>query len=121
MKSLLTVLVLLLPFQVHAIEPVRIEFGQSYNGYTNEELRRRVWTLERAVAQLQSQVFQLAMNNVGAPPSAAMWTCEMQSFGKTHTATEPTRMSAMSKVLKKCSDATNAIHCHESDVTCDNK
>jgi hypothetical protein len=121
MKAFLTIMVLLLPFQVHAVEPIRIEFGQNYDGYTNDELRRRVWTLERAVAQLQAQVFQLAMNNSGPSPVNGLWTCEMQSFGKTHTATAPTRISALSKVLKKCSEATNAVHCHESDVTCDNK
>lgn len=121
MKALLTVAVLLLPFQLHALEPIRVEFGQSYDGYTNEELRRRVWTLERAVAQLQQQVFQLAINSATAAPAQAMWTCEMQSFGKTHTATAPTRMSALSKVLKKCGDATNPIHCNESDVKCGNQ
>jgi hypothetical protein len=107
----------------------RIEVGKNYSSYSNEELRRRVWQLERAVSQLQDQVFQLALHNgsnnsgsgsisVSVPSNAAMWTCQIQSFGKTHISSGRTRSSALAQVLKKCSDATNAIHCSESEVKC---
>lgn len=107
-----------------AITPIRIEVGKDYEGYSNEELRRRVWQLERAVSQLQDQVFELAIRDNGTRisiPTTAMWTCTIQSFGKTHVSTGMTKAAAQADALKKCSDATNAVHCHDSDVKCGNE
>lgn len=127
-KSLILAAALALSTSAFAEEPIRIEVGRSYEKYSNEELRRRVWQLERAVEQLQRQVFELAVrpgsppsNTVMPPVTGAMWTCQMQSFGKTHVSSGVTKASALAQVLKKCSDATNAIHCKESDVKCDNE
>jgi hypothetical protein len=104
-----------------AIEPIRIEIGKSYQGYSNEELRRRVWQLERAVSQLQDQVFQIALRNGSGSGGGGPWTCQIQSFGKTHVSSGSTRAAALAQVLKKCSDATNAVHCSESNANCDNE
>ena len=108
--------------RAQAVVPIRIEVGKDYDGYSNEELRRRVWQLERAVSQLQDQVFQLAVRNGDSRASApaAQWTCTIQSFGKTLVATANTKSAALADALKRCSDATNAIHCRESDVKCGN-
>lgn len=112
------------------IEPIHIEIGKSYDGYSEEELRRRVWQLERAVAQLQDQVFQLAVrdsysNNNGSQfaekTAKNEWTCTIQAFGKTHIGNASTRASALAKVQKKCSEASNAIHCSESEAKCSNE
>ena len=122
-----TAIILLNPFSISsakAITPIRIEVGKDYEGYSNEELRRRVWQLERAVSQLQDQVFELAIRDGGTRiniPSTAMWTCSIQSFGKTHVSTGMTKASAQADALRKCSDATNAIHCHDTDVKCGNE
>src|SRR5437899_1879852 len=118
MKNIFLSLAVLFSVSGWAIDPIKIEIGKSYQGYSNEELRRRVWDLERAVAQLQSQVFQLAYRDgsgtIGsAPPMGGNWSCHMESFGKTHVAAGNTKASALAQVLKKCSDATNAVHCHE--------
>lgn len=104
-----------------ASEPIRIEIGKNYEGYSNAELRRRVWTLERAVSQLQDQIFQLAIRDGSSGRERADWTCQMASFGKTLVASGGTRASALAQVLKKCSDASNAVHCKEADVTCGNE
>jgi hypothetical protein len=110
---------------VSAAEPIRIEIGRNYERYSNDELRRRVYDLERAVAQLQDQVFHLSIRERGNPTAPARpapeWTCSIQSFGKTHVATGNTRASAIAQVLKKCSDASSAIHCQDSDAKCDDK
>lgn len=108
---------LLFPLSSFAIDPVKIEIGKSYEGYSNDELRRRVWQLEKAVMQLQNQVFQLSMNQGGG----GMWTCQMQSFAKTHVASGNTKAAALAQVLKKCGDATNPVHCKEADVKCENE
>lgn len=111
----------------------KVEPGSNYSRYSNSDLRRRVWELERAVAQLQAQVFQLAMQNqagsqynghpnggVQIAPSKP-WTCQIQSLGKTHFVTAETKSSALAQVLKVCSDASNAVHCSERDVKCGNE
>jgi hypothetical protein len=110
-------------------ETIKIQAGHDYHGYSNEELRKRVWNLEQAVAKLQDQVFQLAMNNSnnagsnfnGNQPQNNAWTCHMESFGKTFVSSGNTKASALAQVLKKCADATNAIHCSEEDAKCDNE
>lgn len=96
----------------------RIEVGRDYSKYSKQELRRRVWQLERAVSQLQDQVFQIALAK-NQPVAAALtpWTCHIQSFG-TFTATELTKTAAKAKVLKACGDNSNPVHCSEKDVKC---
>ncbi len=102
-------------------EIFKIEIGSGYEGYSNQELRRRVWELERAVAQLQDQVFHLSVNQGRPGYGGNSWTCHIQSFGKTFTATKSTRGAAQAKILKDCSNATNAMHCKTEDVSCDNQ
>src|SRR5687767_2636984 len=94
-----------------ADDVIRIEVGRDYKGYSNSELRRRMWDLERAVMQLQTRVFQLEVKPVNVVAPIRPWTCTLQSFGTTHVASESSRMAALAMVLKKCSDATNAVHC----------
>ncbi|MGE4233034.1 MAG: hypothetical protein AB7F43_06870 [Bacteriovoracia bacterium] len=119
MRLVIALFVLVPSIQALAIEPIRIQVGKDHKTYSNEDLRQRVWQLERAVAQLQEQVFQLAISN--SAPRPRSWTCQMSSFGRTHVASGDTKASALAQVLKKCSDATNAVHCRESDVKCDNE
>jgi hypothetical protein len=109
---------LLFAARLSAEVPITIEIGKNYERYTEKELKERVWNLERAVAQLQNQVFQLAINKGGSATEVATWTCQMQSFATTHIASASTKSSAMAQVLKKCSEASNAIHCRDSDVKC---
>ncbi len=85
---------------------------------STQELRRRVWQLERTVLDLQDQVDRLTERG---RPLPASWTCHMQSFGKTFVSDGPTRASAMAEILKKCSDDVSATHCQERDVKCDDK
>lgn len=123
MKVILTVFIALLSFSPSfaAEDIIRIQVGTDYKRYSNEDLRRRVWQLEMAVAQLQEQVFQLAMKNNDTRPTSKYWTCHIQSFGKTHMASGDTKASALAQTLKKCGDATNPVHCSEADVKCDNE
>ena len=65
MRKMYAVILILASCKAWAIDPIRIEIGTDYKKYSNDELRRRVYDLERAVGQLQDQVFQLAMRNGG--------------------------------------------------------
>ena len=115
-KELLLAGTVLTSTQAKAETPIKIEIGKTYDGYSNEDLKRRVWQLERAVTQLQEQVFKLAMRGDGRIPT---WTCYVQSFSKTFTASSATKAESLAQVLKQCGDASNAIHCRESEVKCD--
>lgn len=136
MKTLTTLLIalslvsgtILSASQAKAAEPIRIEIGKNYDRYSNEELRRRVYDLERAVAQLQAEVFHLSVRdrlNPTYPAPAATpakeWTCTLQAFATTYVGEGSTRAKALASVIKQCSDATNAIHCKDSDAKCDDK
>ncbi len=117
-KMILLALIFILPSVGMSREVFKIEIGSNYERYSKKELRRRVWELERAVAQLQDQVFHLSMSQNQYQPEE--WTCHMQSFGKTHMASARTRGKALALVMSKCSSASNAIHCDSGDVSCDN-
>lgn len=136
MKSLslfFSFLVLSVSAAAQTVNVYKVEPGTNYSRYSNSDLRRRVWELERAVAQLQAQVFQLAMQNQagshynGQPVAAPQimpskpWTCQIQAFGKTHVSTGETKAGALAQVLKICSDASHSVHCRESDVKCGNE
>lgn len=125
MKHFLMIAALFLCFpKAHAAGPdvIKIEVGSghSYESYSNDELRRRVFQLERAVQQLQMRVFDLEYAKPSQPETND-WTCRMSSFGKTFVSTAKTKAKAMANVIEKCSSATNAVHCSESDVSCGNE
>ncbi len=101
----------------------RIDPSGDYRHYSNDDLRRRVWELERAVMQLQAEVFKLSVQNQsgGFRPGGLLWTCQIQTFGKTYFATSNSRNSAVAQTLQKCGDASNPVHCRETSVKCDSE
>ena len=130
MKSLLLVIALILffpaaqaqrPSDVIRIEIPRNERG--YEDYSNRELRRRVYQLERAVRQLQERVFELEYNKPGASPTPEQseWTCRIDSMGKIFVSSAKTKSKAMAEVISKCSAATSSVHCPELNAKCGNE
>ncbi len=95
--------------------PYRIYAGADYRAYSNAELQRRVFELERAVMQLQQRVYSLEAappTTIIAPPPVMPWTCTMvNAFGKSFTQTAPSRGEASSAVTQRCAEDTNAMHC----------
>ncbi len=91
--------------------------GKDYGKYSNDELRMRIWNLEKAVMQLQQKVFaiELSQSNTSA---GGHWTCMIKSFGKSFSSTAPTKTKALADVIADCSKATNAVHCDEDEVKC---
>ena len=80
--------------------------------------------LRRVRLQISLQKFQLLWRKLVGPTvveNRRNWTCQIQSFGKTHVASGSTKAEALAKVIKACSDATNAIHCSDSDAKCGNE
>ncbi len=119
MKSAFLVLIFSIAFtsSFANAQVIRIEVGDK-TGSSKDELERRVWDLERAVRQLQNRIYDLEAEK--SRPTGKRTTCSLESFGKVFNATEDTEMLAKSIVMKKCADATNAMHCDKSKVECGN-
>jgi hypothetical protein len=119
LKIFLSLLTILSVFSIASAEVIRIDIGKD-KGSSQIELERRVWSLERAVRQLQDRIYDLESDKAKPVAAVTMFTCQIESFGKMFSATEPTKMAAKAKVLKECADATNAIHCEKDKVECGN-
>lgn len=105
---------------------VRIEVGRNDGNVSNDELRRRVWELERAVQQLQMRVFSLEVTgaqrpaSVPAEPAQPKVTCFIKTpFDGTFSATESTETAAKAAAMEKCSTKVKVgFHCEEDRVKC---
>ena len=105
--------------QVSAEEVFRIEVGRDYNSYSQRDLQRRVWELERAVAQLQSRVFELELSRVKPVPTATpatvdTWICKVTAMGVTYTGTGGSKAVAEHKAIESCKEKTDDFFCKEA-------
>lgn len=99
------------PEDILTIEPIR------RRSTTIQELKDRIWMLERAVAQLQNKVFALSKKQA---PKTKPYTCYIKVFSKTFSATHASKMKAKVDVIKECTTKNSSIHCDEDEVKCSN-
>jgi hypothetical protein len=102
MKNLFIVFIFagLFSFLASADENVfKIEIGKDFKSYTSSDLQRRVWELERAVAQLQAKVFQLEAAKPEAPKT---WVCTVSAMGEEFTGAGDTKATATNAVMENC-------------------
>ena len=122
MKSLLLVLSLglVVSLGAHAEDIFRIEIGRDYKNYTDSDLRRRVWELERAIGQLQTRVFQLELGGkLAAAPPSDTWVCTIKAMGEPYVGTGGSRPVATAKAIEVCKDARgDGFFC--KDPKCEN-
>ena len=85
-----------------AEEVIRIEVGKNYEKYSDSDLRRRVWELERAVYQLQTRIFELESpkNRQGNDS----WVCTISAMGNKFVGTGATKAVAIAKATESCKD-----------------
>lgn len=114
-SKLFLVVGLTLSASANAEEIFRIEVGRDYNRYSQRDLQRRVWELERAVSQLQARVFELELSRLKAPsPTPApleTWLCKISAMGVTYTGTGATRAIAEHKVMETCKEKADDFFC----------
>ena len=91
----------------------RIEVDTSYDNFSKRDLKKRVWHLERAVAQLQEKVFKLSMERRARPAKRSKYTCYVSAFGKTYTATKSSETAAKAAVMQKCNKDQSDMFCKE--------
>ncbi len=117
MKLFAAILFLGLSVNASASDNVfRIEIGKDFKSYTNQDLQRRVWELERAVNQLQIRVFQLEAKPIDAPQT---WSCTISAMGVPFVGTGSTKAVANSAVLDKCkAEAKDTFFC--TNPKCEN-
>lgn len=89
----------LLSTSVKAEEVFRIEIGKDYHRYSQSDLQRRVWELEKAVSQLQARVFQMEAK---PQPTNDSWVCTIKAMSDSYMGTGPTKAMATSKAMEKC-------------------
>jgi hypothetical protein len=125
MKKIFGILVSTTLFSASSFsEPVfRIQVGNDYKRYDDEDLKRRVWELERAVSQLQQKVFQLENRPVEKPviaaPAPTPWVCTVVGFGKQkYSGSDASKAIAKQKAETECQTKEgSAFHCKEA--TCE--
>lgn len=95
----------------------RIEAGKDFKEYSNADLQKRVWDLEKAVEQLQEKVFELE-----AKPSKVVegkkWFCKSRVMGFSYTASGNTRDEAAKATLEVCQKARRGDGLICSDPQC---
>lgn len=98
---------------------LRISAGPQYSDKaTIRDLEERIYRLERAVAQMQNEVFRLS----DMPRAqASKVSCYLETtFDGTITGSGSTKTEAKGKILKECHDkGTNSIFCKDRDIKCD--
>lgn len=100
MKALLVLISLVVVGPAFADDVFRIEVGKDYRGYSDSDLRRRVWELERAVGQLQARIYHLEAAPVKTVPDE--WVCSIKAMGNNYTGTGPSKALATNKVMEEC-------------------
>lgn len=97
-------------------EVFRIEVGRDYNHYTQRDLQRRVWELERAVQQLQVRVFQLEYSRVAAPAPKPVdtWICKVTAMGVTYSGTGATKAVAEQAAIEDCKAKAEDFFCKDA-------
>ncbi|MGE0631914.1 MAG: hypothetical protein AB7O96_05875 [Pseudobdellovibrionaceae bacterium] len=118
MKTLL--LVLFFSVSTQAADPIKIEPGADPEKYTVEELKKRVWQLEQAVQQMQSQNAAI-IAAAPKPEDPTKWKCTLKVSGHSLDGAGPTRYGAVKDVLRKCREVTKPILCRDVAAVCDDK
>lgn len=91
---------------------IKIEIGQDYKNYSNKELRRRLWNLERAVWQLQQRVFHLEASD-STPAKEESWICKVSAMGENFSELGTNKSIATHKVLEKCKGKIDSFFCKD--------
>ncbi|MBL7689448.1 MAG: hypothetical protein JNJ49_15535 [Bdellovibrionaceae bacterium] len=116
--SLAAIVVTVLTFgsMAKAEEVFRIEVGRDYNNYSQRDLQRRVWELERAVQQLQARVFQLEYSRVAAPAPKPVdtWICKVNAMGVTYSGTGATKAVAEQAAIEDCKAKAEDFFCKDA-------
>ena len=106
-------------------EVIRIEIGSevesSRSKYSQKDLYKRLYRLERAVRQLQDRVFDLETENSQlVDEGKKTFTCFIKTnFDGTFTSTKKSLMEAKADAIQKCSDKIKSgFSCDEDKVKC---
>ena len=100
MKFLLIALLGLTQIPAQADDVFRIQVDRSYRRHKNQDLERRIWELERAVAQLQDKVFHLQSGN----SKNKMWVCTITAVGENYKGVGQSKAQAEMRAFKDCKD-----------------
>jgi len=105
-KIILAIAVVLLSQSSIPGDIFKIEVKKDFNNYSDADLKKRVWELERAVLQLQQKVFEMEMGHTES--TAATWICKTNAMGESFSAYGGPRAVAENLVMEKCKAASSS-------------
>lgn len=117
--SILSGLVLMASMPVNAQE-VRLQNGRStilidVGGGNSRDQEMRIRRLERAVRDLQDQVWQLSVQ----PIKQDIWVCEATPFMDRYTSGKHAlEYDAREDVRRQCEAHRHRMHCSDDEITC---
>jgi hypothetical protein len=93
-------------------DEIKIKPAADYQGYSHQELQKRVWELEKAVEVLQQQMNStkgapVAMDAPKPVVEGAKWFCKIFSRAEVHAGVAFDKGSASKLALDKCKAANN--------------
>lgn len=107
-----------------------IKPGKDYESYSNKELRKRVWKLEKVVAKMQRKLERLEddiedvedeqRRSTRRKPKKplATWICKLSAHGENFSATGASKAVAESNVIEKCSkEQGDSFFCKNATCT----
>lgn len=103
--------------KINSDDVLKIQTGPQHSASaTVRDLEERIYRLERAVSQLQNEVFRLSETPRKAEKEVSCYI--KTTFKGTFTGNGKTQNEAKGKALKACGDG-GSMFCDENDVKCD--
>lgn len=117
----------------NAQSDIQIKIGKDYRQYSHDELRRRVWELERTVNLLSDRLYALELRMPPANPTQVItvptqpptkpkkeeWICSTTAMGETYSATGESMAAAKHKAMEACKSAQDGRSFHCSEPKCE--
>ena len=92
--------------------------GVDPNNYNTTQMKQRIWTLERAVAQLQKRIEVMEKERSNQRNASSNWICTYEAMGDVHTGLGGSKSVAKHNASTACQKSPNNFHC--KFVKCEN-
>lgn len=90
---------------------ITIRPGIDPNNYNTNQMKQRIWRLERAVTQLQKRITQLEQDKSNQQASQASWLCTFKAMTDIYTGIGASKSVAKHNASVACQNGGNSFHC----------
>lgn len=92
--------------------------GVDPSNYNTTQMKQRIWTLERAVAQLQKRIEKLEQDRDNQRTSSSNWICTYEAMSDVFTGLGGSKSVAKHNASSACQKSPHNFHC--KFVKCEN-